>query len=116
MTVTLPATPCPDWGYEFQETPRIVLNSYGDGYSQRIEDGLNHMLRQTTITYSNLSTTEFTTMRNFFRSLNGIDSFKWRPEGDVFECVWYASKISQIATNGSRWTLTVDIKEDPTPI
>lgn len=111
----LPSEPSPDWGYRFQVTPRVGFNQYGDGYSQRVPDGLNTMLRSTTLTYSNRSTTEKEILRIFLENLGGVDNFDWQPEGEPVSSKWYAPEWTLSPTSGDSWKITIQVKEDPVP-
>jgi phage-related protein len=81
-TATFPTSPSPDWGYVFEAKPRLATLQYGDGYKARYADGLNFILRKTTLTYSNLYTTEKDILKIFLETQNGELSFFWQPYAD----------------------------------
>lgn len=110
-----PSQPSPDWGYKFQITPRVAVNQYGDGYSQRVPDGFNTMLRSTTLTYTDRSTVEKEILRIFLEARNGVENFDWQPEGEPTSAKWYAPKWTISPSSGDGWKISIDIKEDPVP-
>lgn len=112
---TFPSDPSPDWGYRFQVTARVGNNQFGDGYSQRVPDGLNTMLRSTTLTYTDRPTVEKETLRIFLEAQAGVTNFDWQPEGEPVSSKWYAPKWTISPSSGDSWKISIDIHEDPVP-
>jgi phage-related protein len=69
---------CPSVSSSSQEESRVLVTSYGDGYQQRIGDGINIRKRIWNVTFN--GTAEYTNeIRDFLRTSNGVDSFDWTP-------------------------------------
>lgn len=66
---------------------RILNAEFGDGYSQTAPDGINNEIREVTVQYKNLKTTEYETVIGFLRGLKGAYKFKFTPHGET-EQVW----------------------------
>lgn len=116
MPSAFPTEPSPDWGYVISTDPRIDVTQYGDGYSQRIGDGLNTMLRSTTLTFTEKTDAEKEVLRLFLEAANGVTSFTWAGDDDPDEeTLWYAPKWTITPVAAHLWTITVDLKEDPVP-
>ena len=87
MTIkTLPWCPMP--GYTVESEPRRKVNQFGDGYSQRMVDGLNPLLRKFSLTYklNHKSAVEFD---RFLTSHSGVTAFFFREyeNGDLIKVV-----------------------------
>lgn len=113
MPSTFPAQPSPDFGYKFETVPRANSTPFGDGYSQRTQDGLNTQLRSTTLTFTNRTTVEKDILESFLDDQYGVLNFLWRPEGDAFPAIWYAPHWTIQENSAGRWTVTIDVREDP---
>lgn len=77
--------------------PRVTTVRFGDGYPQRIPDGINNDLRSYDVTFTG-TTTRINLIGDFLARHNGVRSFLWRePDGN------YLIKVVC-----SSWTLTID--------
>ena len=76
MTIkTLPWCPVP--GYTVENEPRRKVTQFGDGYSQRVVDGLNPLLRKYNMTYK-LNHKSAVELDRFFIEHCGIKAFLFR--------------------------------------
>ena len=62
-----------------KSTPRIKKISFGDGYTQRIPDGINTLLLNYSLSFENRDLHEITAILHFFTIRNGTESFCWLP-------------------------------------
>lgn len=63
-------------------TPRLLQAQFGDGYSQRIPDGINSMIRTWSLSFNNRDSTEIDSIESFLRATKGSLSFDWTdPDG-----------------------------------
>lgn len=70
-----PATATPS------EQPRVSVAKFGDGYEQRLADGINNSPRSWALTFSRASA-EADDILTFLRARNGIEAFDWTdPDG-----------------------------------
>lgn len=61
--------------------PRVLLAKFGDGYSQRVPDGLNTMLRTYSVQFTNRVQAECDAIEAFLIAQGGVLSFDWTPIG-----------------------------------
>lgn len=77
--VALPTDPVPSYGTDMSEEPRIRKVQYGDGYSQRSNDGLNAVRQRWTVVWAGIKRTEAETLRLFFKGEKGTGIITWTP-------------------------------------
>ncbi len=59
--------------------PRVLRNEFGNGYRQRIKDGINNNRRTWRLTVQALSAEEFQELDTFLHSREGVEAFLFRP-------------------------------------
>lgn len=80
MTIkTLPW--CPRPGYTVENEPRRKVNKFGDGYEQRMVDGLNPLLRKFSLTYK-LNHKSAVELDRFFMEHSGVTPFLFKEYED----------------------------------
>ena len=67
----------PDRGISRQSTPRVLTARFGDGYEQRIADGINSINEMFNVTFNNRSAAEVDDITGYFASLKGATSFTY---------------------------------------
>ena len=67
----------PDRGISRQSTPRVLTARFGDGYEQRIADGINSINEMFSVTFNNRSAAEVDDITGYFASLKGATSFTY---------------------------------------
>ena len=67
----------PDRGIQRQSTPRVLVARFGDGYEQRIADGINSINEMFSVTFNNRSAAEVDDITGYFASLKGATSFTY---------------------------------------
>ena len=65
-----------DKGFTRQNTPRIHAVSFGDGYEQRIADGINTLDQTMNVSFSTRPKAEIDDIVAFFESLGGVSKFR----------------------------------------
>ena len=70
----------PDKGLTRSNTPRVLLANFGDGYEQRLADGINVLNQDMNISFSTRPKAEIDDLVAFFESLGGVDKFKFNLE------------------------------------
>ena len=71
----------PDRGLKTTQKPRVLSIAYGDGYEQRIADGINNLPEEWTLSWKNRNIAETNKMIKFFEDLEGVTTFDWYPPG-----------------------------------
>ena len=67
----------PDKGLSRQSTPRVLKVQFGDGYEQRIAEGLNSCQESYQISYSNRPKAEIDDIAAFMDEKKGVTSFNY---------------------------------------
>jgi phage-related protein len=60
--------------------PRVLKSRFGDGYEQRVGDGINIAPEEWSLNFNNTATI-INEIYEFLKAKNGIDSFTWTPSG-----------------------------------
>ena len=72
----------PDNGCTLEEQPRVLLGKFGDGYEQRVGDGINLRPRKWSLTFNTRTDAEMSPILAFLRARNGVEAFDWTdPDG-----------------------------------
>lgn len=69
----------PSSGSRMESEPRILSNKFGDGYEQRISDGINAQLDKWQLNFDVRDPTETADIRDFFKTHKGVTPFDWTP-------------------------------------
>lgn len=67
----------PDKGITRGNTPRVLLAEFGDGYEQRLADGINSLAQNINVTFATRPKAEIDDLVAFFESLNGVSKFRF---------------------------------------
>lgn len=65
----------PDKGYTRQTQPRVLTAQFGDGYSQRLIDGINPLQETINVSFKTREKAEIDHIISFFESKGGVTSF-----------------------------------------
>tara|TARA_R100001510_G_C7648782_1_gene206154 strand:- start:1709 stop:2095 length:387 start_codon:yes stop_codon:yes gene_type:complete len=65
-----------DKGFTRDNTPRIHAVSFGDGYEQRIANGINTLDQTMSVSFSTRPKAEIDDLVAFFESLGGVSKFE----------------------------------------
>ncbi len=65
-----------DKGFTRQNTPKIHSIKFGDGYEQRIADGINNLEQTMNVSFSTRPKAEIDDIVAFFESLGGVSKFR----------------------------------------
>ena len=66
-----------DRGIVRQSTPKLLIARFGDGYEQRIADGINSIQETFSVTFNNRSAAEIDDITGYFSSLKGVTAFTY---------------------------------------
>lgn len=88
---------------------------FGDGYSQRVVNGLNNVRETWNVIFDNLTIADATTIETFIRDQEGVTSFDWTPPGEAsprkFICTPDSFNVTP-AVGGVVETLTMTFQEE----
>jgi phage-related protein len=69
---------CPAFGATENTKPLVLKAQFGDGYQQRVADGINTLKRNWTLSFSKKQD-KIEPIRDFLRARAGVESFDWTP-------------------------------------
>ena len=65
----------PDKGYTRNTQPRVLVSQFGDGYSQRLIDGINPLAETINVSFNTRDKAEIDHIISFFESKGGVTAF-----------------------------------------
>ena len=71
------AAEIPDKGFEKKDVARIYQTKFGDGYEQRLANGINALEQTFTLNFKTRAKAEIDDLVAFFVGLNGVDPCKF---------------------------------------
>jgi phage-related protein len=71
----------PAYGASVAKEPRVLTAQYGDGYEQRVGDGINTVRQIWRLNFS-ATQADITAIDAFLTAKGGVDSFTWTPSGE----------------------------------
>jgi phage-related protein len=86
----------PSKGFSGDSTPRVRMARFGDGYSQRVAEGINPVNQTWNLQFNSKPLAEAQAIDAFFRVKNGVASFTWVPPDEVTEVKVICQKWSQV--------------------
>tara|TARA_R100000773_G_scaffold4375_2_gene4980 strand:+ start:3231 stop:3584 length:354 start_codon:yes stop_codon:yes gene_type:complete len=102
----------PDYGLSIENNPKINTISFGDGFEQRLTEGLNQNPRKLTLTFKNITETESDTLINFINArVTNADSFVYTPPNDVVGNFVVDSQYKKTINYSNRATVNVTFRE-----
>jgi phage-related protein len=93
---TFPITYGPDWQSPRKSATRVLKTEFGDGYGQRVGDGINTVRETWDLNWGSLTPDEATNADFFLRARGGYDAFLWTPPRATVAKKWTCES----------WTLT----------
>jgi len=75
-----------DRGFNYSNAPKVLLATFGDGYEQRLPDGINNKKRIFNVSYKNRVKSEAEDIVDFFELKGAVTAFTFRyDKGDGAE-------------------------------
>jgi len=71
--------PQPSIGTSSQHHARLLVAEFGDGYGQRLLDGINAHHQEWSVTWQLIKTTDANKIEQFLLDKMGVESFLWTP-------------------------------------
>lgn len=66
---------CPDKGMTKVTQPKVLLAAFGDGYEQRLVDGINNLAQGFQVSFANRTKEEIDDIIGYLNSLGGTTAF-----------------------------------------
>ena len=111
MADTFNPVPKPSPGSTFEREYRAQVAQYGDGYEQRVADGIQTRRLKGTLEWPVLGETERDTLVAWFDAHPSWVSWLWTIPGESTPRLWRVETISENTTGPRRRALTVSIVE-----
>lgn len=100
----------PSLSSSFEEEPRILRVDFGDGYSQRVADGLNSNQMKVTLNFDVLTSVELGTIRTFLSARGGYEAFTYTLPQEVSARKWICPRWNH-QPNGNLFSLSAELEE-----
>ena len=97
----------PDFSAQMTVRPRVNAVKFGDGYEQRVADGINTQPQSWALTFNNRTDSEIALIEGFLSARGGIEAFDWTtPRGVAgkFVCREWSSRLEKFNVNGLQAT------------
>lgn len=107
--LTLPVPPT-QGSYQKQIQYRVRMASFGDGYEQRIADGINTQQQQLQLSCDNITESERNTLVAFFEARGGTEAFTYTSIGDATAKVYTCIGYSETVISGSLYSVAFTLK------
>jgi phage-related protein len=109
ITFTPPRPPTIDATRTIQ--PRVIVASFGDGYSQRTGAGLNTQPQVWSLTWGPMGAADIDTIEAFFAARRGVEPFRWTPPRESSPRVFVCPEWQVIERGASLAELTARFDE-----
>ena len=96
----------PSTSFSADSTPKVLTAKFGDGYSQRVADGINTIKKEWNLSFSNRSLEDALAIEAFFVARKGVEAFTWTPVGEATAVSVIASSWKEVYTSPITRTIT----------
>lgn len=86
----------PSRGFTTDITPRVTIAKFGDGYSQRVPDGINNLDQSWNLSFQSNDLGTIASIESFIKSKTGSEVFTWIPPGELTEVNVICTKWSKV--------------------
>lgn len=108
-------THTPDFGAQAAYKPRVRKSQFGDGYEQRMADGINSRPQSWSLQFANRDDSTTASILSFLETRNGVEAFDWTPpnEGTAIKVVCREWTKTVIKNNLNNVAATFDQVFEP---
>ncbi|QWY83006.1 minor tail protein M [Rhizobium phage RHph_X66] len=100
-----PVGPSP--GTSHKPTVNLWESEFGDGYSQAMPKGINHIRKTTSLKWETLTYEEMREIVDFFEERQGSKAFWFKPFGEPLRVKWTCKEWDYV-TNGGIWSVSAN--------
>ncbi len=101
----------PSYACVLEEKPRVLAVAFGDGYSQRMADGINHIAAQWKLTWNAVTPADADTLCDYFRATGGTDAVTWTPPRESTEKKWIVTQWTRSPVQPGHDRITAVLKQ-----
>lgn len=69
----------PSYGISTAVEPKVQIIKFGDGYEQRVQDGINNSLLKLSVSFNSRTSMETAAILNFLKERSAVESFLFTP-------------------------------------
>lgn len=109
---TFPSVAVSEGSTPKETAPRVIRYKFGDGYTQRVSDGINNILVDWTLVWTDLSPANRETLDTFLRGKGGVTAFYWTPPLESTPRKYTCSKWQFTPHSGAYFTGTAEFTEE----
>lgn len=103
------------WTADFNATRSVRTNvrkiQFGDGYQQRVPEGMNAIAYDWNLRFSNRTVDEIDEIDTFLKARGGYEAFEWTPQREATARIFICEKWERSPTYGATDTLTAIFSE-----
>lgn len=100
----------PTYGAAGDYEPKVFTSKFGEGYQQRLGDGVHPMARKWSLEFADRSLSEASAIEAFFLAANGLLSFTWVPPSGA-SGQWVCPKWRLVAAGYNNWSVSAELEE-----
>lgn len=101
----------PDFGGNRDTEPRVTRVQFGDGYEQRVPNGLNTMPAKFNLTFENREEAEKNQIIAFLKARAGVQNFNWTPPGETTPLKFVCRKWADQFVKANRYTISASFEQ-----
>lgn len=109
--VTFSPSPNPSYNSPKNKSFRVLQATFGDGYMQRVGDGINTVSETWDLTWDLLTVVQADAITDFFDARGGTEAFVWvTPDGDTKNFI--IAKYGRVPIAKDTFSVTATLQED----
>ena len=103
----------PDYDATEESEARVSVAKYGDGYSQRVANGINNIDVKWTLAFTLRTRDEVSAIKAFLEAHDGANPFQWMPPGDATLKYYVCSKWSRVLRTDADSAISMSFEQVP---
>jgi phage-related protein len=108
--LTFAPTVGPSVGSGSTLAPRVLRAEFGDGYNQRIGDGINTVPENWSLRWGPLNVTQMTEIWTFLKARAGAEAFLWTPPG-LTQARYVCPASDRSTIDGLLWSISAEFEQ-----
>ena len=94
----------PDRGISTDQSPKVLVASYGDGYEQRVAAGINNIPESWSLTWNNRTNADANKVIKFLEDQEGVTAFDWYPPDSEISSATTSASTSKLVDTTQYFT------------
>ena len=80
---------------QLEKEPKVLVSKFGDGYEQRVADGINNNLQKWSLSFTKRSDADIDAIYDFLDARGGVESFFWTPRSEAASRTFVCRKYTR---------------------